>query len=85
VVKKGRLSLRNEGIGLVYEDADIVGTFQVQRVDEEVSSGQLTRSGFFDRMEPGDEVVQKTEAPPKSAPAVVPVNPELQTLLRTLR
>jgi hypothetical protein len=85
VVKKGRPAILNEGIGLEYAPADVVGTLVIDRVDEEVSSGVLTRNGFFDRIEVGDEIIlqkEKTEIP---VPAEQTANPELRTLLRTLR
>jgi tetratricopeptide (TPR) repeat protein len=84
VVKKGRLSVKNDGIGLIYADGDVVGTITITEADEEVSMGKLARNGFFDRIEPGDEVIlqaEKTEAPPP----VQAADPELRSLLRALR
>jgi hypothetical protein len=86
VVKKGRPGIQNEGIGLVYAPEDVVGTLLIDGVDEEVSRGILTRNGFFDRIEPGDEILLppqpgETPAPPADAPRP----PELRALLRTLR
>jgi hypothetical protein len=86
VVKKGKSAIRNEGIGLIYSSEDVVGAFTVDRVDEEVSSGTLARSGFFDRIEAGDELVaQKSAEESESAPLPSPANPELRSLLRALR
>jgi tetratricopeptide (TPR) repeat protein len=87
VVKKGRAALANEGIALVYSPADIVGTLTVDRVDEEVSAGTLTRSGFFDLIEAGDELFLPAAPPsPEAKPETrTPANPELRALLRTLR
>jgi tetratricopeptide (TPR) repeat protein len=84
VVKKGRISIKNEGIGMVYAADDVVGTITIGEADEEVSAGGLTRSGFFDRIEAGDEVILQTE----KTETVVPVqaaDPELRALLRALR
>jgi len=84
VVKKGRPQTANEGIALIYSDDELVGKFTVTNVDEEIAIGTLTRNGFFDRIEPGDEIILQTEKttrqPPESAS-----NPELRALLRTLR
>jgi len=84
VVKKDRFQLVHEGIGLQYTDDDIVGKITIDKVDEEVASGVLTRNGFFDRIEAGDEVMLRVEGsvpvPPDTA-----ANPELRALLRTLR
>jgi tetratricopeptide (TPR) repeat protein len=83
VVKRGQAALLNEGVGLNYSAADVVGTLVITRIDEEVSLGTLTRSGFFDRIAPGDEVV--LQAQKQQSPAESMADPELRTLLRTLR
>jgi tetratricopeptide (TPR) repeat protein len=84
VVKKGRAQIQNEGIGLVYAEDEIVGTLEIVTADEEVSLGALKRSGFFDRIAIGDEVLLKPEQQGiRPAPAVA--NPELRVLLRNLR
>jgi tetratricopeptide (TPR) repeat protein len=85
VVKKGRPQVLNEGIGLSYSAEDVVGTLLIGTADEEVSAGTLSRNGFFDRIEIGDEIIlrkEKEEGPP---PAESAVDPELRSLLRTLR
>ncbi|MDR0377276.1 MAG: tetratricopeptide repeat protein [Spirochaetaceae bacterium] len=84
VVKKGRAVILNEGIGLSYTPEDTVGTFVINQVDEEVSLGTLSRSGFFDRIEAGDEIIlQKPKDEQTAAP--IPANPELREMLRYLR
>jgi hypothetical protein len=85
LVKKGKGSIRNEGVGLVYAPEDIVGAFTVDRVDEELSSGVLARNGFFDRIEAGDEIIAKKDDEAESAALPAPASPELRSLLRTLR
>jgi tetratricopeptide (TPR) repeat protein len=57
VVRRGKVRLRNDGVGLAMEEKDIVGDFQVVRPDERVSEGLLSRRSFFDLTNPGDEVV----------------------------
>jgi tetratricopeptide (TPR) repeat protein len=84
VVKRGRSQTANQGIALVYGEDELVGTFTVTNVDEEIAVGNLTRNGFFDRIENGDEVIFMPQSP--SRPAVESAaNPELRALLRTLR
>jgi tetratricopeptide (TPR) repeat protein len=85
LVKKGKTGVRNEGIGLIYAPEEVVGTFTVDRVDEELSSGVLARNGFFDRIEAGDEIFIKKEDEETAPPLPAPANPELRSLLRTLR
>jgi tetratricopeptide (TPR) repeat protein len=86
VVRKDRPEVLNEGIGLTYSADDIVGTFVVDTADEEVAAGTLSRSGFFDRISPGDELILRSDET-KASPADPPgaANPELRGLLRRLR
>jgi tetratricopeptide (TPR) repeat protein len=84
VVKKGQSFIRNEGIGLVYSPEDVVGKLRIERADEEVSMGVLARQGFFDRIGVGDEIIAQDEQAP-AAPADTVADPELRSLLRTLR
>jgi hypothetical protein len=85
IVKKGRSVIRSEGIGLDYEEDDVVGNLTISLVDEEVSSGLISRKGFFDRVTVGDEIILQTQktAPPESGASVA--DPELRRLLQTLR
>jgi tetratricopeptide (TPR) repeat protein len=85
VVKKGQAGIKNEGIGLVYTPNDVVGTFTVENADEEVAAGTLTRSGFFDRIGLGDEIFLVPEKPDTPAPETTAADPQLRSLLRTLR
>jgi hypothetical protein len=84
VVKKGRSQIANEGIALLYTADDLAGKITIDSVDEEVAAGTLARSGFFDRIEPGDEIIMQVEKDSKT-PAETAANPELRALLRTLR
>ena len=87
VVLKGRTGLLNEGIGLVYTPEDVAGKITIEKADEEVSAGRLARSGFFDRITPGDEIFlvpEKTDGKTSSTPSLQ-ADPELRNLLRTLR
>lgn len=85
IVKKGRPVIRNEGIGLSYGEEDVVGTLVISRTDEEVSSGAISRNGFFDRVEAGDEIILQTPKPESSDTGPPIADPELRSLLRALR
>jgi tetratricopeptide (TPR) repeat protein len=85
VVKKGRPQILNQGIGLSYTTDDLVGTITIDRAGEEVSSGALTRNGFFDRITLGDEIILQAQRDENAPPAEPGINPELRSLLRTLR
>ena len=87
IVLKGSAGIQNEGIALVYASDDVVGKLVIEKADEEVSAGKLTRSGFFDRIGAGDEIFlvnEKKGSAPQTA-ASLPADPELRSLLRTLR
>ena len=84
VVKKGLPQIANEGIAIVYSDDELVGKITIDNVDEEIAAGTLTRNGFFDRIEAGDEIILQAEKTGKPAGESA-ANPELRALLRTLR
>jgi tetratricopeptide (TPR) repeat protein len=92
IVKKGRLDVRSEGIGLQYSEGDVTGTFTPSLVGEELAAGAIARTGFFDLIAAGDEVVAMPDAAAandtKTAgtqPAALAADPELRAILRTLR
>jgi tetratricopeptide (TPR) repeat protein len=85
VVRKDSPEVSNEGIGLSYGAEDIVGTFTVDAADEEVSAGVLSRSGFFDRISTGDELILRDDGADKDSQSSTAANPELRGLLRMLR
>ncbi|MCL2043214.1 MAG: tetratricopeptide repeat protein [Treponema sp.] len=84
IVKSGRSQIANTGIGLTYAADDIVGSITIQNVDEEVAAGLLTRNGFFDRIEEGDEIIFRVPGSTRTEQETG-ANPELRALLRTLR
>ncbi len=66
VLKKGSLGVKSEGLGPSWTDQAQVGTLTVTKVDEEVATGNLKSSGFFDTINVGDEVIGN---PPPAAPS----------------
>ena len=91
LVRRGSITIQNEGVGISYSSEDISGRITITAADEEVSAGTLERNGFFDRIIPGDEVIlvpaetnQQTVLPVQGV-NIVPGDPELRALLRTLR
>ncbi|MEL3906819.1 MAG: tetratricopeptide repeat protein [Treponema sp.] len=57
IIKQGTLTIANEGIGLLYNEKDILGTFTIGRVSEDLTEGTLTRKGYYDKMTRGDMAV----------------------------
>jgi tetratricopeptide (TPR) repeat protein len=72
LVKKGGLVVKSDGVGLVYGDADVLGTVTISATDEEIASGTIERNDFFDRINPGDELtLLDAKKPPQKSEAVV--------------
>jgi hypothetical protein len=89
IVKKGRVDVQSEGIGLRYSEGDITGIFAPKQLGEELTSGTLTRTGFFDLITAGDEVIaapgETPLAPAGPGVGAGAADPELRAMLRTLR
>ena len=67
IVRKGKVSLRNDRIGVTADERDILGTFTVKALDETISEGTVAKRSFFDLINAGDEIiplVPKAEPPP---------------------
>ncbi|MCL2264634.1 MAG: tetratricopeptide repeat protein [Treponema sp.] len=83
VIKKDRVQTANTGIAVVYSGDELVGTLTITNTDEEIAIGTLARNGFFDRIEPGDEVILQNQKTIQTVEYAA--NPELRALLRTIR
>jgi len=83
IVKKGRVRLSSGEVGLAINDEDIVGDFQVARLDERVAEGALSKRSFFDLTNPGDELVFQPSKPPEPQPK--PAQENLGLLRRIYR
>ncbi|MFP4230905.1 MAG: tetratricopeptide repeat protein [Spirochaetaceae bacterium] len=82
ILRPRSMMLTTEEPGYRYADSDVVGTFRVERTDDLVSEGEISRKGFFDRIREGDVVVR---APAEDAPETVLESPEFPALYRELR
>jgi len=86
IIRKGSVTVKNEGLGLTYTPQDIIGTLVIDEVDELVAQGTASRAGFYDEITSGDEVIA---LPAKDENPIFPKNetidPELRSLLRSLR
>ncbi len=86
IVRRGAAQPRNEGLGLSYARQDVVGTLLIDEVDEQIAAGTVSRVGFFDRIAAGDEILKSPgEQNPVPQQDEAVMDPELRTLLRTLR
>ena len=92
VYPSSAVSVKNSGIGLLRDEASLLGTFTVDAVDEDVAQGKFARNGFYDRINMGDIVLPKPDKAPagKAAGAAETATsqkqvPALLSLLRKIR
>jgi tetratricopeptide (TPR) repeat protein len=57
IVRKGEVRLRNDRIGVIADDRDILGTFTVEILDEVISEGVVAKRSFFDLINAGDQII----------------------------
>lgn len=67
VVKAGKITTSDKGLGVNFEDKNHLGTIKINRTGEEISQGTLDQNGFYDRVNVGDEVLVKFRPDEKSA------------------
>jgi tetratricopeptide (TPR) repeat protein len=84
IIKKGKLEIKSEGIGYKYLPADIIGSFAVNQVAEEITLGTITRQGYFDSIALNDEIILKSETNTAEENSDI-ADPELRSLLMKLR
>jgi hypothetical protein len=72
IVKKGTTRLLPPLGTLTAREEDQLGTFTVERLDENVAEGLIATKGFFDRINARDEVIVPPAAPPAPPPQPAP-------------
>jgi len=83
IVRKGGVRLNPDTPGLSFEAKDSLGDFLVTGVDEGVSEGTVKIRGYFDYINPGDQVVFAPKPAPR--PQVQPAQRSGNILTRLLR
>lgn len=68
IVSSKKISLKFDSIEFVYKPEDVLGTVVVTSVDDLVSEGTVEKTGFFDRLNPGDTVIAAKPEGKKSVP-----------------
>ncbi len=87
IIEAGKLLLHDSKIELTYNPNAVLGTVRITATGENISEGKLTRKGFYDRVNIGDELVvevikeEEQEATPASVPVKTPVLIELLRLI----
>jgi len=57
VIRKDRLIIEKEGLGIVFDPSDLLGYFEPSKSEENLSEGILKRNGYYDRMNAGDSII----------------------------
>jgi hypothetical protein len=61
VVPRASVRPANEGLALSYPADQVLASFTVTALDEDLSQGILERSGYFDRVNAGDAVIPRAK------------------------
>lgn len=57
ILKKGSVKTADSGVGLIYKDSDVLGSLVITNAGEEISEAELTKHGFYDRVNINDEII----------------------------
>ena len=94
IVKKGAIKTADSGIGITFSEEDILGTFTVENIGEDISSGTIAQKGLYDKINIGDYVIPVVEVTPpeeesleaeEKETSVVVKEPTLLQLLRNIQ
>lgn len=85
IIKKGGVSTAKEGLGLIYDEDNLLGLYIPQKTEEDISEGTIKEKGFFDRINKGDSILLKKEQSANDEEAVIYRNSFLLNLLRKVR
>ncbi|MGP1415501.1 MAG: tetratricopeptide repeat protein [Treponema sp.] len=59
IVDKNKLKANKDELSIVYDDEAILGYFNITKMEEDVSEGEIKERGFYDKINKGDYVVMK--------------------------
>jgi hypothetical protein len=63
IVRKGKVRLSSDRIGVTADDRDILGSFTVEILDEVLCQGIVAKHSFFDLINAGDEIIPALPPP----------------------
>ena len=81
IVRKGKVRLEKDQIGVTADERDVLGSFTVEVLDENIGEGMVTKRSFFDLINAGDEIIPRLTP---SEPAQPPEEGEPGLLRRIL-
>jgi tetratricopeptide (TPR) repeat protein len=85
VLRDGASLATGDGLWFTWNPTDAFGTWTAQSSDDWTTVGKLEKTGFFDTVAVGDEVLFVKDAPKAVAPVPLPVSAVLQRDLLSLR
>lgn len=85
IIRSGTSVLTGDKSWYSWNPSDLFGTWTVASVDDWTSAGKMEKSGFFDTVAVGDEVLFVKDVPPTLAYIPLPVTAVLQRDLLSLR
>ena len=59
IVDKTKLKANKDDLSIVYDEDAILGYFDIMKMEEDVSEGEVRERGFYDKINKGDYVVMK--------------------------
>ena len=59
IVDKAKLKANKDELSIVYDEDAILGYFNISKMEEDVSEGEIKERGFYDKINKGDYVVVK--------------------------
>ena len=90
VAKKDSLKIADSGVGLVLKNENELGSIQLTEVGEDVSQGIFVQKGFYDKMNPNDEIllVEKDSIKDETSEALADTeikSPEFLQMLNSIK
>lgn len=84
IVEAGKLDFQKDGIALIFDVNDVLGTFLPSRSEEDLTEGSFKRNGYYDRVNEKDWCVV-TAKEEKPSIEFIDVNNQAPILLQQLR
>lgn len=79
VTKKDEVKVADTDIGLIFNQDSELGTIELTEIGEDVSVGNFVQKGFYDRMNPNDEIFLLSKDDMNETPAEVMSQTEIKS------
>lgn len=85
IIEDGTLNFAKGGIGIIYDEASVLGTFVPARSEEDLTAGTFRRAGFYDRVNEKDWCIAVTNDESKEQADFINLNNQQPILLQQLK